>query len=156
MLSRRSLSLGLFGIGLFGAELLGALPAGALSPVATATKFDAQLQQLVEGRSTPGIAALILRDGQPIYSRVLGVQTPGQTAPIRMDHLFRYASMTKPATSVAALILVEEGKLALDAPVSRYLPAFADLKVRQADGTLVAATRPPTIKELLTYTAGFS
>ena len=151
MLSRRHLWLGLLGAG-----LLGTLPAGARSPDAPIAKLDAQLQTLLEGRSTPGIAALILRDGQPVYSRVAGLQAPGRQTPIRMDHLFRYASMTKPVTSVAALILVEDGKLGLDEPISRYLPAFANLQVRQLDGTLVAAARPPTIKELLTHTAGFS
>lgn len=151
MLTRRVLWLGLLGAG-----LLAGLPAEARSPEAVTAKLDAQMRTLVEGRSTPGIAAIILRDGQPVYSRVVGVQEPGGQAPIGLDQMFRYASMTKPVTSVAALILVEEGKLGLDEPVSRYLPVFADLKVRQPDGTLVPASRPPTIRELLTHTAGFS
>ena len=151
MLLRRSLWLGLLGAG-----LLGGLPAGARTLEAPAAKLEAQLKQLVEGQSTPGIAALILRDGKPIYSRINGVQAPGQAAPISLDQMFRYASMTKPVTSVAALILVEDGKLRLDAPISEYLSAFADLMVRQPDGSMTKAARPPTIKELLTHTAGFS
>ena len=151
MLTRRVLW-----IGLLGAGLLGGVPAGALLPERQTAKLDAQLQTLVEGGSTPGIVVIILRDGQPHFSRGVGVQQPDGQAQIGRDQMFRYASMTKPVTSVAALILVEEGKLGLDEPVSRYLPAFADLKVRQPDSTLAPAARPPTIKELLTHTAGFS
>src|SRR5581483_334089 len=59
-------------------------------------------------------------------------------------------------TSVAAMILVEQGKIGLDDPVSRFLPEFASLRVRGPDGSEVPANRPPTIRELLTHTAGFS
>jgi CubicO group peptidase (beta-lactamase class C family) len=59
-------------------------------------------------------------------------------------------------TSVAAMILVEEGRIGLDDPVARHLPAFANLQVRRADGTLAAPERAPTVRDLLTHTAGFS
>jgi CubicO group peptidase (beta-lactamase class C family) len=110
----------------------------------------------VEGRGTPGIAVLILQDGRPAYSRSMGVREIGGTAPLGEGDLFRYASMTKAVTSVAAMILVEEGRIGLDDPVSRHLPEFSNLRVRAADGTENAATRPPTISELLTHTAGLS
>jgi CubicO group peptidase (beta-lactamase class C family) len=131
-------------------------PTFARTPEARTAQLDAQMRQLVEGRSTPGIVALILQDGRPVYSRAVGLREPGGQAPIGTDDLFRYASMTKPVTSVAALILVEEGRIDLDDPVSKHLPEFASLKVRQPDGSLVPANRPPTIRELLTHTAGFS
>jgi CubicO group peptidase (beta-lactamase class C family) len=70
--------------------------------------------------------------------------------------MFRLASMTKAVTSVATMILVEQGKIGLDDPVSRFLPEFAKLQVRGPDGSEVPASRPPTIRELLTHTAGFS
>ena len=70
--------------------------------------------------------------------------------------MFRLASMTKAVTSVAAMILIEEGKIGLDDPVRRFLPEFAKLRVRGPDGTEGPASRPPTIRELLTHTAGFS
>jgi len=154
MPTRRLLLQGLLG---GGAGLLWApAPTLARTPEARTAQLDTQLRQLVEGRSTPGIVALILQDGRPVYSRAFGVRDPGGQAPIGTDDLFRYASMTKPVTSVAALILVEEGKIALDDPVSKHLPEFASLKVRQPDGSLVPANRPPTVRELLTHTAGFS
>jgi CubicO group peptidase (beta-lactamase class C family) len=155
MLSRRLL-LGLVGAGLLAAQGLGAAAALARSPEARNAKLDEALRGLVENRSTPGIAVLILQDGRPVYSRSVGAREPGGSAPIGPADMFRLASMTKAVTTVAAMILVEEGRLGLDDPLSRHLPEFADLRVRQADGTLVAATRSPTVRELLTHTAGFS
>jgi len=153
MPSRRLLLLGLLGAGLLGAP---SLPSARTPAEVRAARLDAAMQQLVEGRSTPGVVALILQDGRPVYSRAVGTREPGGQAPIGADDLFRYASMTKPVTSVAALILVEEGRIGLDDPVSKHLPQFASLRVRQPDGSLVAASRPPTVRELLTHTAGFS
>ena len=64
--------------------------------------------------------------------------------------------MTKAVTSVATMMLVEEGKIGLDDPVSRFLPEFSNLRVRGPDGAEVPAQRSPTIRELLTHTAGLS
>jgi CubicO group peptidase (beta-lactamase class C family) len=151
MVSRRLLLLGLLAAG-----LVPALPAAARTPEAGAAKLDAVLRQLVDGRTTPGVAVVILRDGQPVYRRAVGVRDPGGGAPLAMGDLFRLASMTKPVTSVAAMMLVEEGRIGLDDPLTAHLPAFAGLRVRRPDGTLEPARRPPTIRELLTHTAGFS
>lgn len=155
MLSRRLL-LGLVGAGLLAAQGLCGAPALARTPEARNAKLDDALRGLVENRSTPGIAVLILQDGRPVYSRSVGTREPGGSAPIGAADMVRLASMTKAVTTVAAMILVEEGRLGLDDPLSRHLPEFADLRVRHADGTLMAATRPPTVRELLTHTAGFS
>src|SRR3712207_6752801 len=154
MPTRRLLLQGLLG---GGAGLLWApAPTLARTPEARTAQLDTQLRQLVEGRSTPGIVALILQDGRPVYSRAVGAREPGGTAPIGLDDLFRYISMTKPVTSVAALILAEEGRIGLDDPLDRHLPQFGKLRVRQADGTLGPTRRAPTSRELLTHTAGFS
>ena len=91
-----------------------------------------------------------------MYSRSMGVREVGGTAPIGEDDMFRLASMTKAVTSVATMILVEEGQIGLDDPVSRFLPEFSNLRVRGPDGTEVAANRSPTIRELLSHTAGLS
>jgi CubicO group peptidase (beta-lactamase class C family) len=128
----------------------------AFSPEARNAKLDEVLRGLVEGRSTPGIVVLILQDGRPIYSRSVGVREVGSTAPIGANDMFRVASMTKAVTSVAAMILVEQGKIGLDDPVSRFLPEFTKLRVRGSDGAEAPANRPPTIRELLTHTAGLS
>ena len=61
---------------------------------------------------------MILQDGQPVYERAVGVRDPRNGEPLRMDDLFRIASMTKPVTSVATMMLVEEGRIDLDDPVS--------------------------------------
>ena len=157
MTTRRFLLRGLLGAGLLGAGLLG-LPAqtSARMPEARTQALDAAVSRLVEGRSTPGIVVLILQDGVPVYSRTQGSRDAEGRTPVGMDDLFRYASMTKMVTSVAAMILVEEGRIGLDDPVARHLPAFTGLQVRRADGTLTAPERAPTVRDLLTHTAGFS
>src|SRR4051812_34506094 len=129
-------------------------PADALE--ARTARLDAQMRQLVEGRSTPGILALILQDGRSVHCRAIGVRESGGTAPISPDDLFRYASMTKPVTSVAILMLIEEGQIGLDDPLDRHLPEFGSLRVQLPDSTVVPATRTPTVRDLLTHTAGFS
>jgi len=128
----------------------------ARSPEARNAKLDEILRGLVEGRSTPGVVVLILQNGSPVYSRSLGVREVGSAAQIGENDMFRLASMTKAVTSVAAMILVEQGKIGLDDPVSRFLPEFASLRVRGPDGTEAPASRSPTIRELLSHTAGFS
>jgi CubicO group peptidase (beta-lactamase class C family) len=143
-------------LGLVAAGLASALPLAARTPESRAVTLDAQLQQLVASRTTPGVAVLILQDGKSAYERAVGVRDPRGGEPLRTDRLFRLASMTKPVTSVAAMMLVEDGRIGLDDPLSKHLPQFAGLQVRRADGGLEPARRPPTIRELLTHTAGFS
>jgi CubicO group peptidase (beta-lactamase class C family) len=99
---------------------------------------------------------LILQNGKPAYSRSVGVREVGSDAPISESDMFRLASMTKAVTSVAAMILIEEGKIDLNDAVNRFLPEFANLRVRERDGTEGPASRPPTIRELMTHTAGLS
>jgi CubicO group peptidase (beta-lactamase class C family) len=142
-------------LGLAAAALLGA-PVSARTPEIRNAAVDAAMRQLVEGNSTPGIVALILVDGRPVYQRAFGQREPGGSTPITTEEMFRLASMTKIVTSVAALMLVEEGRIGLDDPISRHLPEFATLRVRQQDGTPAPATRVPTVRELMTHTAGFS
>ena len=155
MISRR-LVIGLIGAGAIAVALYAVPQAPALSPESRNARLDQTLRELVEGRSTPGIVALILQNGQPVYSRSVGVREVGSTALIGESDMFRLASMTKAVTSVAAMILIEQGKIGLDDPVGRFLPEFAKLRVRGSDGTEGPASRPPTIRELLTHTAGFS
>jgi len=155
MISRR-LMMGLLGAGVTALALHAAPVALAFSPEARNAKLDETLRGLVEGRSTPGIVVLILHDGRPVYSRSVGVREVGSAALIGENDMFRLASMTKAVTSVAAMILIEQGKINLDDPVSRFLPEFANLRVRGPNGTEEPASRPPTIRELLTHTAGLS
>jgi CubicO group peptidase (beta-lactamase class C family) len=156
MVISRRLVIGLIGAGAIAVALYAVPLAPALSPESRNARLDQTLRGLVEGRSTPGVVALILQNGQPVYSRSVGVREVGSTALIGESDMFRLASMTKAVTSVATMILIEQGKIGLDDPVSRFLPEFAKLRVRGSDGTEGPASRPPTIRELLTHTAGFS
>src|SRR6266851_3350215 len=77
----------------------------------------------------PGAVILIQQHGQPVYFKSFGVRGVESRRPMTADTIFRLYSMSKPVTSVAAMMLVEDGKLALDDPVAKYIPAFADVKV---------------------------
>ena len=102
----------------------------------------------------PGAYLLIGRHGKVAFEEGFGVQGPGQATSVSNETIFRVFSMTKPVVSVVAMTLVEQGKLDLDAPVSKYLPEFATLRVWQADGTTVAATKPMLVRNLMSHTSG--
>ncbi|WP_296598363.1 serine hydrolase [Phenylobacterium sp.] len=101
-----------------------------------------------------GAYLLVGRHGKVAFREGFGVQGPGQTAPVSDETIFRVFSMTKPIVSVVAMTLVEEGKLDLDAPVSKYLPEYANLAVWQADGSTVPAARPMLVRHLMSHTSG--
>ena len=107
----------------------------------------------IEDKKLPGAVMMVARKGKVVYVHALGVRDPKTGDPMRTDTIFRIYSMTKPITSVAAMILVEDGKLQLTDPVARWLPAFKDVKV-WTDGGEVAAQRPMTVQDLLRHTAG--
>src|SRR6266403_4450879 len=77
----------------------------------------------------PGAILLIQQHGHPVYFETFGVRDVATQLPMTADTIFRLYSMSKPIISVAAMMLVEDGKLRLDDPVSKYIPAFADIKV---------------------------
>jgi len=110
----------------------------------------------VECGSMPGLVTLVSRHGE-VHVDVIGRQAFGG-APMRRDSIFRIASMTKPVTAAAAMILVEECKLRLDDPLDRWLPELADRKVLRAiDAALddtVPARRAITLRDLLTFRLG--
>jgi CubicO group peptidase (beta-lactamase class C family) len=101
-----------------------------------------------------GAYLLIGRHGKVAFQEGFGVQGPGQTTPVSDETIFRVFSMTKPIVSVTAMTLVEQGKLDLDAPVAKYLPEYANLRVWQADGTSTPATRPMLVRNLMSHTSG--
>lgn len=122
--------------------------------------MDAVLTQAVGDTGYLGAVALVADHGAVVYRGAVGHADLQARQPLRDDAIFRLYSMTKPVTSVAALMLVEEGKLQLDAPVATYLPAFAGVQ-RVAGGSvdapvLVPVQRPLTVRHLLTHTAGFA
>jgi CubicO group peptidase (beta-lactamase class C family) len=119
--------------------------------------------EVTDGK-VPGAVVLVQRRGQPAYFETFGVRDVATRTPMTADTLFRIYSMTKPITSFAAMMLVEQGKLSLDEPVSKYIPSFALSKVgvekTGSDGKpvldLVAPRRPITIQDLLRHTSGIT
>ena len=112
----------------------------------------------VERGEVPGVVALLARHGET-HVEAVGSKIAGGGDPIRRDTIFRIASMTKPVTAAAAMILVEECRLRLDEPVDRLLPELAGRRVlRRLDGPLdetEPARRPITLRDLLTFRMGF-
>lgn len=111
----------------------------------------------VESGYVPGLVTLVARRGE-VHVDAIGKLDVGGTAPMRRDTIFRIASLTKPVTAAAAMMLVEECKLRLDDPVDHWLPELADRKVlRSLESEItetVAAHRPITLRDLLTFRLG--
>jgi CubicO group peptidase (beta-lactamase class C family) len=111
-----------------------------------------------------GAIVLIQRHGRPIYFKCFGVRDVATKQPMTPDTIFALHSMTKPITSLAAMMLIDNGKLALADPVSKYIPAFAAVKVGVDSKTesgasvlkLVPPNRPVTIEDLLRHTSGIT
>ncbi|GAC1649818.1 MAG: serine hydrolase domain-containing protein [Gemmatimonadaceae bacterium] len=122
-------------------------------------RIDRFLQQAVDSGRIAGAVVLVLRDGQVAYERAVGWSDKESGRRMTPDVIFRIASQSKALTSTAVLMLVEEGKIALGDPVTRFIPAFASTTVAsRADSgpTVVPAKRVITIKDLLTHTSGIS
>ena len=123
-------------------------------------KIDALVMEYVEAEKYPGAVTLIAKNGKIIYESEVGWSDSTRTEPYRKDHLFRMASMTKPLVSVAAMQLVEAGKLNLDDPVGKYIPSFmetemlTDFNAADTTWTSTATKGIPTVHQLLTQTAG--
>jgi CubicO group peptidase (beta-lactamase class C family) len=109
----------------------------------------------IERGSLPGAVIMVARDGQLAYSAALGQRDPQTGEEMDEDAIFRIYSMTKPFTSVAALILMEEGALQLADPVAKFLPEFAEMEVVAEEGTEPAA-RAMTVQDLLRHTSGLA
>jgi CubicO group peptidase (beta-lactamase class C family) len=114
----------------------------------------AALKADVASGKIAGAYLLVGRHGKVAFQEGFGVQGPGQTAPVTDETIFRVFSMTKPVVSVVAMTLVEQGKLDIDAPVSKYLPEYAALAVWQPDGSSAPAARPMLVRHLMSHTSG--
>src|SRR4249919_129096 len=101
----------------------GGFVAAGLAEVAPA------LQRVVDAGDLAGVVTLLWRKGEGVRVETVGHRDLEAKAPMQRDTLFRIASMTKPVTSVAALMLMEEGKLKLDDPITKWLPEFAGMQV---------------------------
>ncbi|GAB2847320.1 serine hydrolase domain-containing protein [Hymenobacter ruber] len=139
-------------------------PAAALATVdpAGARRIDQLLTEYTAAVRVPGAIALVLRDGKVVYRNAFGVADLANQTPLRTDAIFRIASQTKALTSVGLMMLYDEGKFQLDAPIAKYLPAFANAQVlatfnpKDSTYTTVSANSPVTIRQLFTHTSGIS
>ena len=154
------------------AVVVGSVAARGESPASVTRSFSREglervgdyIRQEVATGKIPGAILLIQQHGKPVYSANFGVRDIANRLPMTADTIFRLYSMSKPVTSVAAMMLVEDGKLKLDDPVSQYIPAFAQVKVgveqRGDDGKMtlveVPLDLPITIKDLLRHTSGLT
>jgi CubicO group peptidase (beta-lactamase class C family) len=111
----------------------------------------------------PGAVVAIAKGRKPAYLQAIGFQDRAKTIPMKTNSIFWIASMSKPVTSVAAMILVDDGKLDLDAPVARYLPELQDMRVAfqktdpatgKTEYGLDLPKRPMTVRDLLRHTSG--
>ena len=123
------------------------------------------LKQEVEQGKLPGVVVMVARKGKLVYSDAFGWQDPATKTPMKADTIFRIYSMTKPLVSVGLMQLVEDGKVQLTDPVSRFLPAFKGqtVSVAQMDPATarvnysrVPVAREMTIQDLLRHTSGLA
>jgi len=125
-------------------------------------RLDAVMSEYIDQKRIAGTIGIIIRDGKIVYFKPFGSADLEKGAPMRQDTIFRIASMSKAVTSIAAMILVEEGKLRLGDPVSKFLPAYRNTTVvvpagaRTGTYSLVPAKRQINVRDLLTHTAGIS
>lgn len=122
-------------------------------------QLDSAVRADVDSGRIPGLVMLVARDGKVVFNSTYGKQNAASGTPMAADSIFRIYSMTKPVVSVAAMILVEEGRMQLADPVSKFIPELKDLKVGVEKGgalEFVAVKRPITIHDLLRHTSGFT
>jgi CubicO group peptidase (beta-lactamase class C family) len=123
-------------------------------------RIDAVMEEHIARRQIAGTVALVARRGSIAHLKAYGMRDVEAKRPMRTDTLFRIASMTKPVTSFAVMILYEEGKFLLGDPVSRYLPEFAQMTVLPPQDSAEAGPQPArgpiTIRHLLTHTSGLT
>jgi CubicO group peptidase (beta-lactamase class C family) len=140
------------------------IPAGAHFNQEKLARVGDYLRDQVAQGKIPGAVLLIQQHGVPVYRGLIGARDAATKEPMTDDTIFRLFSLTKPITSVVAMQLIDEGKLALNDPVAKYIPSFADVKVgvekKNEDGSktleLVPPNRPVTIRDLMTQTSGIA
>src|SRR5262245_35699398 len=146
-----------------GGDLPRVNPEEAGLSAATMAGLKPALQNLVDEGKIPGGVAMTIRHGKVADVTTFGFRDLQTQAPMTEDTIFAIVSMTKPITCVAAMTLVEQGKIGLDDPVEKYIPQWKDLRVladarddTKVEVATVPSKRPVTIRHLLTHTAGIS
>jgi CubicO group peptidase (beta-lactamase class C family) len=145
------------------APLIGPPPGATLSADKLAPIDDFLKDQVAVGK-IPGACVMVQQHGSALYSKCFGTRDPANGTPLTKDSIFPIHSVTKTITSVAALMLVDRGRIALDDPVAKYIPSFAGMKVgvERPDESgkpvldLVPLRRPITVEDLLLQTSGIT
>ena len=125
-------------------------------------RIGTAMERYVDASLVAGTVTLVARRGHIVHFEARGYRDVNTQAPMKNDTIFRQASMTKPITSVALMMLWEEGKVQLNDPVAKYLPEFAEVQVSTSGdasghtGDLEPPNGPMTIRQLLTHTAGLA
>src|ERR1700722_17628390 len=138
-------------------ELPQATPQQVHVDLAELAKADNIVREMVDKKDYAGAVTLVARHGKVVDEKTVGMMDVAQSRPMKTDTIFRIYSMTKPITTVAAMMLFEENKIGLDDPVSKYIPEMRNLRVYVGpkDET-VPAQREITIRDLMRHTAGFT
>jgi CubicO group peptidase (beta-lactamase class C family) len=158
----RSLSLVVVLLSLVLAGVVNASDTAVVSPESVGLSSDRlarltrTLQDEVQQKHKAGVVALVARNGKTAYLQAEGMADLAAGRKMQTDSYFRLYSMTKPVTSVALLMLYEEGKFQLSDPLDKYLPAFANVKVYMGEGKLAETRRKITVHDVFRHTAGFS
>lgn len=125
-------------------------------------RIDQALNDAVAGKKVPGVVAMVAVGDKITYQGAMGKRDVDKNIPMRLDSIFRIASMTKPVTSVAVMQLVEDGRVKLDESAAAYLPELAHVQVLDAfdastgKASLRAPKTLPTVRQLLSHTSGFA
>ncbi len=116
-------------------------------------RISQTVNRYIAEKQFSGAVTLVARKGRVVHFEPHGLMDAESKTPMRKDAIFRIASMTKPVTGVAVMMMLEEGKVRLSDPVSRFIPEFKDMQVG-SEGALAPAARPLTVRDLLTHTGG--
>jgi CubicO group peptidase (beta-lactamase class C family) len=139
-------------------------PPGAELSIEKLAPIDDFINGEIKGGRIPGAIVLVQHHGKPVYLKAFGQRDVKAGTPLTLDAIFPIHSVTKTITSVAAMMLIDQGKIALSDPVSKYIPSFANMKVgvekKDASGKpvldLVPPVRPINIEDLLLHTSGIT
>ena len=141
----------------FGQGLPGAVPEEVGFSAERLERIRPMLQSYVDDEHLPGFLTVVARRGKIVHFETVGMRDIENKKPIAFDTIFRIYSMSKPITSVAVMMLYEEGHFQLDTPVSKFIPEFENMKVYNEDQTEISdAKNEITIKHLLMHTAGLT
>jgi len=119
-------------------------------------RTKSSVQALIDNDKIAGASIIVARKGKIVLSETFGMMDKKANKPMQPDTIFRIYSMSKPITSVAAMMLYEQGKLKLDDPISKYIPEFKELKVYSESGKHDGQVRQMSVRDLLRHTSGLT